>query len=76
MLRGFENYPFPGSMFVFTDASPKDATTDNIRDVILAAKSFDVKISFFVAKNTVCGGKPDYSKFEEVAKETGGKVFS
>lgn len=75
MLRGFENFPNTGSMFVFTDASPKDATLDNIGDVIGFAKVFDIKISFFTVTNRRCGGEPlDYSKFELVAAETGGKI--
>ena len=75
MLRGFEIFPNTGSMFVFTDASPKDATPDNIINVIGLAKTFDIKISFFTVTNRRCDGKPlDYSKFEVVAAETGGKI--
>ena len=76
MLKAFNAFPYFGSsMFVFTDASPKDATLDNIGYVIGFAKVFDIKISFFTVTNRRCGGEPlDYSKFELVAAETGGKI--
>ena len=75
MLNGFTFGPqFGSSMFVFTDAAPKDV--DNMKVVIDAGFGFNTKISFFVLKNTKCGGQlSDYSKFQEVAKETGGRII-
>lgn len=74
MLNGFNNNPYFGSsMFVFTDAAPKDATIDNMANLIGAAFGFDTKISFFTVTNPTCDPNPDYSKFKDVATETGGK---
>lgn len=61
-------------MFVFTDASPKDATDANMAELLNYAKGLDTKISFFTVTSIRCGTKPpDYTKFREVADETGGK---
>ena len=80
MLKAFHAFPYFGSsMFVFTDASPKDATDANVAKLIQDAQDLDTKISFFTVSNIRCsiGGNipPDYSKFEEVAAATGGKIF-
>ena len=73
MLNGFNFFPqFGSSMFVFTDAAPKDATVANMSSLIGAAFGFDTKISFFTVTNPICDPNPDYSKFKEVAAETGG----
>ena len=46
MLNAFSFAPHPGSsMFVFTDASPKDATDANMASLIEYAKGLDTKIS-------------------------------
>ncbi|XP_066928481.1 von Willebrand factor A domain-containing protein 7-like [Clytia hemisphaerica] len=76
MLNGFSFAPqYGSSMFVFTDAAPKDATVDNMANVIGAAFGFDTKISFFTVTNPLCDSNPDYSKFQQIADETGGFVF-
>ena len=75
ILNGFGFAPqFGSSMFVFTDAAPKDATLDNMANVIGAAFGFDTKISFFTVTNPRCDSNPDYSKFQQIADETGGRL--
>ena len=74
MNNAINYFPNPGSsMFVFTDAGPKDATPANINNVLSFAKAFNMKISFFVSLRP-CGGKiPDYTVFNEIAAKTNGK---
>ena len=74
MLNALNHFPHPGSsMFVFTDASPKDATPANVEQVLNIAKGLDIKISFFVSLRS-CVGLPDYSQFNHIAAETNGKI--
>lgn len=48
ILNAIYEGPDPGSpLYVFTDASAKDATDKNIRDVITMAKSEDITINFY-----------------------------
>ena len=75
MLNGLYSGPqFGSSMFVFTDAAPKDATDENMANDIGGAFGFDVKISFFTVTNPTCDPNPDYSKFQQIADDTGGKL--
>ena len=74
MLNALNHFPHPGSsMFVFTDASPKDATPANVNQVISFAKALNIKISFFVTLRS-CGGLPEYSQFNHIAAETNGII--
>ena len=75
MLNALNYFPHPeSSMFVFTDASPKDATPANVNQVISFAQSFNIKISFFVSLRPCGGSIPDYSQFNHIAAETNGKI--
>ena len=74
-INGLSSGPqYGSSMFVFTDAAPKDATLDNMENVIGGAFGFDVKISFFTVTNPLCDPNPDYSKYQKIADETGGRL--
>ena len=60
------------SMFVFTDAPPKDAE-DNKDTVIDKAHDQDVKINFFITHG--CDPSDSFKPFYDVAYETGGHVY-
>ncbi len=62
---------FGSPMFVFTDANAKDATTDNINAVKVAAYSSGATINFF-AKAESCAGSIRH--FHDVASFTSGQV--
>lgn len=63
---------FGSSMFVFTDAAPKDGSKRNVQTLLDTASYDDIKISFFLNENT-CGSKEDIDTYRKVAADTGGK---
>ena len=66
--------PKPGSpLYAFTDASAKDATTENIEDVLLWAEEMGLTINFFT---TGLCGLSTYKPFEDLAKKTCGYMFN
>ena len=74
MLNALEAGPQPGSsMFVFTDAPPKDYSEDNKSAVLDIAYDQDIKINFFTTRG--CGLFDDFQPFDDVARETGGLVY-
>ena len=77
MINALESGPQPGSsMYVFTDASAKDATEDNKDTILDLAHSLDVKINFFTRGDTGCGrGGGGFEPYENLASETGGLVY-
>ena len=65
--------PKPGSpMYVFTDATAKDATDDNMMEASRIAKSLRIAINFFT---TGFCGQSTYKPFEDLADETCGYMF-
>ena len=73
MLNALNAGPQLGSsMFVFTDAPPKDASKYNRTSVINRALDLEIKINFFA---TAGCGSSKFQPFHDVAKETGGLVY-
>lgn len=73
MANALEAGPQPGSsMFVFTDASAKDA--EKKATVFNDAYDLDVKINFFTTSG--CGSSGSLQPFHDVASKTGGLVYS
>ena len=73
MVNALEAGPQPGSsMFVFTDASAKDADKDV--SVISDAQDLDVKINFFTTNG--CGSPGSLKPFYDVARKTDGLAYS
>ncbi|XP_068713370.1 hemicentin-2-like [Montipora foliosa] len=73
-MRVSPNYGSP--MYVFTDASAKDYSVDNMDEVLsFANRDFGngITINFFT---TGLCGKSSYKPFEELAKETCGYMFN
>lgn len=67
--------PASGSpLYVFTDASPKDATKDLVDEVTLTAKGSSINVYFFLS-NIPCGTTGADKPFKELAKKTCGQVF-
>lgn len=75
MLNAINEGPKYGSpMFVFTDASPKDATSSNMASLKAAAESNDATITFFTnLKGCTSGSKRGIEDYKEIASYTGGK---
>ena len=72
MENALEEGPEVGSsMFVFTDASPKDA--HKLDSVVENAYDLDIKINFFVARHG-CGFN-SLKPFYDVASKTNGRVY-
>ena len=59
-------------LYVFTDASPKDATLDNIEDAKNRAKAAGINVYFFETGS--CDASP-VKPFEDLARDTCGQVF-
>ena len=59
-------------MYVFTDATAKDATEDNITEATVYAKFKRIPINFFT---TGLCGRSTYKPFEDLARETCGYMF-
>lgn len=75
MLDALKEGPDYGSpMFVFTDASAKDADLSNKEEVKAMAKATDATITFFTHPD---GCSPEGIKdYEEIARDTGGRKAS
>ena len=72
ILDGLLASPKSGSpLYVFTDASAKDATIDNIDEVLYIAKTLGVTINFFTTGS--CDGS--YDPFVKIASETCGQML-
>ena len=65
------NYGSP--LYVFTDATAKDFTEDNLDEVLLFAEENGVTINFFT---TGLCGLSSYQPFEKMTKETCGQMFN
>lgn len=75
MLDALKEGPEYGSpMFVFTDASAKDANSSNKEELKAMARASDVTITFF----TRLGGcsTDGITDYEEIARDTGGRKAS
>ena len=73
ILDGMAESPNFGSpLYVFTDASAKDATSDNIIEVQEFAADAGITINFFT---TGLCGHSSYGPFEELASETCGQML-
>ena len=73
ILDAIAEGPRPGSpLYVFTDATAKDATDDNIREILEYAKNYDIAINFFT---TGLCGQSSYGPFEKLARETCGLML-
>ncbi|XP_031573152.1 von Willebrand factor A domain-containing protein 7-like [Actinia tenebrosa] len=71
MLDAMEEGPREGSpMYVFTDATAKDHTKDNINTLIGAARDFGVSINFFTTS-----AASSFAPFVQVARETCGMIL-
>ena len=73
ILDGMAESPNYGSpLYVFTDATAKDATSDNIIEVLEFAASCGITINFFT---TGLCGYSSYGPFEKLASETCGQML-
>ena len=73
ILDAMRSEPEPGSpTYVFTDATAKDATDDNITEATVYAKFERIPINFFTTD--LCG-RSSYRPFEDLARETCGYMF-
>ena len=76
MLNAIREGPTIGSpMFVFTDASAKDADSLNIADLKGMTEAMQVTITFFTGVDH-CGPSPVVKDYDEIARDTGGKRVS
>ena len=64
------NYGSP--LYVFTDATAKDHTKENVEEVLLFAEENGISINFFT---TGLCGRSSYEPFEKMAKETCGQLL-
>jgi hypothetical protein len=75
MINAFDGGPrIASSMYVFSDAPPKDATDSNKKILRDVANDFETKINFFLRKS--CDNEAEYEPYDEVAKQTGGYSFN
>ena len=73
ILDAMAESPQSGSpLYVFTDATAKDATDDNIREALEYAKMDGITINFFTTD--LCG-QSSYEPFEKLARETCGLML-
>ena len=73
ILKALEADPEYGSpLYVFTDASAKDHTTENMEEVLSMADVYGTTINFFT---TGLCYRSSYEPFETLAKETCGQMF-
>ena len=73
ILDGMAESPNYGSpLYVFTDAAAKDATNDNIDEVLQFAAFNGITINFFT---TGLCGHSSYGPFEKLASETCGQML-
>lgn len=77
MIDALESGPQIGSpMYVFTDASPKDASIENKDTILDLAHNLDVKINFLTRRDTHCSTEEGaFQPYEDLASETGGFVY-
>ena len=76
MFAAIEEGPeLESPLSVFTDASPKDSTTDNIDMLLRLADESEVTINFFAQES--CSNPPNstFEVFEKIAYETGGSYL-
>ena len=75
IIEALKAGPANGSpLYVWTDASPKDATPDNIQDAKYRAKISGISVYFFLTAG--CNGRSSVKPFEDLAKDTCGQVFN
>lgn len=75
MIEALKSQPkFGSSMFVFTDASAKDATLENSLTLKSLAESQSITINFLLTDGQSC--LEGDTKYKEIADLTGGHVFS
>lgn len=69
------NYsPLPGSpLYVFTDASAKDDTPENMAEAVSFARDMGLTINFFTTGD-LCGTS-SFKPFEDLARETCGQIL-
>ena len=76
MLEAISEGPEYGSpLFVFTDASPKDGSENDVDMVLAAAEEWGVTINFFAEES--CQNPPEstFETYKELASETGGSYL-
>ena len=74
ILDAMNSSPLPGSpLYVFTDASAKDASEDNFMEAVSFAREMGLTINFFTTGN-LCGN-PSFKYFEDLARETCGQML-
>lgn len=66
-----EDPEYGGTMFVFTDAAPKDGTESKWKNVADIAKNLEMKINFFLDEKP-CGSEAEIERFRKLADSTGG----
>ena len=67
--------PLPGSpLYVFTDASAKDGTPENIAEAVTFAQAMGLTINFFTTGLRLCGTS-SYKPFEDLARATCGQML-
>lgn len=69
----YESPRWGSPMYVFTDATAKDDTTDNIDEVEYLAGEYGVTINFFTTGTCNVGNKPDH--FKDLAEKTSGQII-
>ena len=71
MLNALDGAQYGSPMFVFTDASAKDANSTNKETLKSLADLTDITINFFAHRDGCSSGGINH--YEEIAKHTGGK---
>ncbi len=75
ILDAMNEGPNLGSpLYVFTDATAKDATEQNMEKVLRLAELYEITINFLTTTESCM--RSSYEKFEKVAKETCGLMLS
>lgn len=67
-----ESPKYGSPLYVFTDATAKDYTKENLEQVLWVADDNGITINFFT---TGLCGRSSYEPFEKMAKETCGQLF-
>lgn len=68
-----ESPKYGSPLYVFTDATAKDHTTENMEEVLSIAEAYGININFF-ATGFLCRHS-SYEPFERLARETCGQLF-
>ena len=72
--KAIDENPFEGSpLYVFTDATAKDYTEENLISLLAIAIDYGITINFFTTN--LCG-RSSYAPFETLAMETSGQMFN